>query len=145
MSCDDDSASACLLAFFDLIYLIQTLTLVGFLELLSKIIITDSPNVHHRFRGKNILSKKKKKEGKVAQYKTSESKVRLPTYCSTSGGVLGGPTSNVGHFMPLSEFIVASDNALNQQQEEQEKKSRSYIPACFSSAKIASSAFKPYF
>ena len=45
--CEDDSASACLLAFRDLIYLIQTLTFVGFLELLSKVVFTDSPNVHH--------------------------------------------------------------------------------------------------
>jgi hypothetical protein len=47
--------------------------------------------------------------------------------------------------MLLDEFIVASDDAWDQQTAKEKEKSRSYIPACFSSAKIASFAFKPYF
>ena len=78
--------------------------------------------------------------------KTSKSNdCRPPTHCSTSGGVLGSPTSNVGRFIVLSKFLVASDDVWNQRQEEQKRTIRSYIPACFSPAKIASFAFKPYF
>lgn len=121
VSCEDDSASACLLAFRDLIYLIQTLTFVRFLELLSKVVFTDSPNIHHWFRGKNVLNQKKEKKllnGMTSIIKRSSTST---THCSASGGILGSPTSNVGHFIVLSEFIVASDDVWNQRQEEQER------------------------
>ena len=50
--------------------------------------------------------------------------------------------------MLLNEFIVASDGCMESTTRRtgmEKRKNRSYIPACFSSAKIASFAFKPYF
>ncbi len=50
-----DSTSTSLLALLDLVQFLETLSLVGSLELLSKSIVTNASSVNDRPRRKNIL------------------------------------------------------------------------------------------
>jgi hypothetical protein len=61
MSSDDDGTSTRLLALLDKIYLIKPFTLVGGLELLGKIIISNTPGVYYRFGRQNVLGDKNQK------------------------------------------------------------------------------------
>jgi hypothetical protein len=52
---DDDSARASLFALLNLVDLTETLALVGSLELLREIVISDAARVHHRVGRENVL------------------------------------------------------------------------------------------
>jgi len=52
---DDNSTSSSLVAFLDLVYLVQPFSLVGSLELLSEIVVADTSGVNNRARGQYVL------------------------------------------------------------------------------------------
>ena len=58
MASDNDGAGTGLLALGDLVDLVQTFALVGDLELLSKVVVTDRSGVDDRSRGQNVLFQK---------------------------------------------------------------------------------------
>ena len=55
MSSNNYGTSTSLLTFLDQVDLIETLTLVSLVELLSKVVITNASSVHNRPRRQNIL------------------------------------------------------------------------------------------
>ena len=54
--CDNDTTSSSLFALLDEVDLIETLPLVGSLELFSKVVVTDSASVDNRVRRKKVLN-----------------------------------------------------------------------------------------
>ena len=58
MASDNDSAGTRLLALGDLVDLVQTFALVGDLELLREVVVTDRSGVDNRSRGQNVLSQR---------------------------------------------------------------------------------------
>ena len=59
VSGDDYTAGTGLLALLDEVDLVEALTLVGSLELLSEVIVTDAAGVDDRVRGQNVLREQK--------------------------------------------------------------------------------------
>lgn len=54
---DNNSASAGLLPFFDIVNVIEALPGISDLKLLSQIIVTDTSGVHHRFWREDVLDR----------------------------------------------------------------------------------------
>ena len=52
---NDNSTSSSLVAFLNLVYLVQPFSLVGRLELLSEIVVADTSGVNNRARGQYVL------------------------------------------------------------------------------------------
>jgi hypothetical protein len=53
---DNDTAGTSSLALLDEVDLVEALPLIGSLELLSKLVVTNTAGIHDRVRGKHILS-----------------------------------------------------------------------------------------
>lgn len=54
---EDDATCASLLALLDLVDLIQALALVCSLELLSKVVVSDTAGIHNGVRRQNVLTR----------------------------------------------------------------------------------------
>ena len=99
---DDNSTSSSLVAFLDLVYLVQPFSLVGRLELLSEIVVADTSGVNNRGRGQYVLSS-------VLDW-VSIRNVLKNTHSSTARSVLSRASSNICDLVLLDELIITVDN-----------------------------------
>jgi hypothetical protein len=99
---DDNSTSSSLVAFLDLVYLVQPFSLVSSLELLSEIVVTDTSGVNDRARGQYILFS-------VLDWVLIRNLLKK-THSSTTRSVLSRASSHIGDLVLLDELIIAVDN-----------------------------------
>jgi len=132
-----NSAGAGLFPLFDIVNLIEALPSVSSLELLSQIVVTDASGVHHGFWGEDVLNLP------VIRMHAGPDSGGGGTYRSTTSSVLSSSTSDVGDLVILHDFIVAAVQSGHGKRLSSAHGTN--IPACFSSAKMASLAPRPYF
>ena len=98
---DDDRARARLLALLPEVRLVEALALVGSLELLSELVVTDTASVDDRVRRENVLC--------ITSVEINSTKLTLAAYSSSTRSVLGSTSSNVGGLEVLNELLVPDD------------------------------------
>jgi hypothetical protein len=131
---DDDCASAGTLALLDEVAFRKTLATVGGLELLCELVVTDTPGIDNRVKRETVLKK-------IVSISIVKIESRQ-THCSTASRILRGSTSDVDRLVVPDNLVIAvrwlADRTTVPRRE-------SYMGMCFSSARMASLAFKLYF
>ena len=98
---NNDGTYTSLLALLNEIHLVETIALVGRLQLLRKIIIADSASINDGTLGEDVLKLYRKIMSKpkifIIEY----------THSSSTGGVLSSTSSEVSYFMLRNELVVA--------------------------------------
>lgn len=99
---DDDGASTSLLALLDKIRIAETLLLVGRLQLLSKLVITDTACVDHRVGWQDILRS-------TVNGETMHDRC-MKAYSGSSSSILSGTACDVGDLVVLHNLVIPSQN-----------------------------------
>lgn len=96
---NDNGAGTSLLPLLHEIDLVESLTLVGFFELLSELVVSNSTGVDHRLWGENILH--------PIQLRHTFRNTKENTYCGSTSSVLGSASGNICDLVVFDELGIA--------------------------------------